>query len=76
MTTSSYTKMFTQLKNKPVKMAKYLKHNTPKQRKYGPGSRRCVYCGRTGAHIKKYGLNLCRQCFRDYAPTLGFKKYS
>ena len=26
--------------------------------------------------IRKYGMHLCRQCFRDMAPELGFKKYS
>ncbi len=26
-------------------------------------------------HVAKYGLNLCRQCFRDIASKIGFKKY-
>ena len=26
--------------------------------------------------IEKYGLNLCRQCFREIAADIGFKKYS
>jgi len=25
--------------------------------------------------IRKYGLYLCRRCFREVAPVLGFKKY-
>jgi small subunit ribosomal protein S14 len=25
--------------------------------------------------VRRYGLRLCRQCFRDTAPELGFKKY-
>ena len=27
------------------------------------------------AHIKSYGLNLCRHCFREIAVEIGFKKY-
>ncbi|MEM1903602.1 MAG: 30S ribosomal protein S14, partial [Pyrobaculum sp.] len=27
------------------------------------------------AVIRKYGINLCRRCFREVAPQLGFKKY-
>lgn len=75
MTTSSHTKMLKQLAGKPGKLAKYKKHNTPKERKHGESIRKCVRCGRTGAHIRSFGLHLCRQCFRDNAPELGFKKY-
>ena len=25
--------------------------------------------------IRRHGLNLCRQCFRDIGPEIGFKKY-
>ncbi len=75
MTTSDYTKLFKQLKAKPVKLAKYKKHNSPKKRKTGKNTKHCERCGRTGAHIDKYGLNLCRQCFRETATELGFKKY-
>jgi len=25
--------------------------------------------------VRKYGLNFCRQCFREVAVGLGFKKY-
>lgn len=24
--------------------------------------------------IRKYGLNMCRRCFRDYSDKIGFKK--
>lgn len=75
MTTRSYRKMFTQLKNKPIKLKKYLKHNAPKKRTTGEILRKCTRCGRTGAHIRKYGINLCRQCFRELAKELGFKKF-
>ena len=35
----------------------------------------CVLCGRKRGLVRRYGLNLCRQCFRDKAIELGFKKY-
>ncbi len=75
MTTRDWKKMFTQLKAKPVKMKKYIKHNSPKERKTGLGRYRCGVCGRYGGHIHKYGLGLCRCCFREIAPKIGFKKY-
>lgn len=76
MTYSDYRKAFTQLKAKPTKLAKYLKHNAPKQRKYGLNTKRCIRCGRPGSHISKYSLHVCRCCFREIATMLGFKKYS
>lgn len=76
MTYSDYRKVFKQLKTKPAKMQKFMKHNTPKKRSCGIGLRRCRRCGRIGAHIQKYGLHLCRQCFREIATKLGFKKYN
>ncbi|MFH1585746.1 MAG: 30S ribosomal protein S14 [archaeon] len=53
-----------------------MKHNKPKDRKIGIAARKCEKCGRFGAHIKSYGLNLCRHCFREIAVEIGFKKYS
>lgn len=76
MTTSDYSKAFKQLKNKPAKMKKYAKHNAPKERSTGVSLRKCERCGRIRGHISKYGLNLCRQCFREIATELGFKKYA
>ena len=76
MTTSNYSKVFKQLKGKPAKLAKYKKHNKPKIRKTGVLNRRCIICGQTHAHIQKYGIHMCRQCFRDYAKKIGFRKYS
>ena len=75
MTTSNYSKAFTQLDYKPVKRTKYLKHNKPNERSCGKALRKCRRCGRNGAHIRKYGLHYCRQCFREVAKKLGFKKY-
>lgn len=76
MTTSDYRKMFKQLKAKPAKLKKFIKHNAPKKRGCGIALRKCRRCGRTRAHIRSYGLGLCRQCFREIAKKIGFKKYS
>jgi small subunit ribosomal protein S14 len=76
MTTSDHTKVLKQISGKPGKMAKYTKYNVPKKRKQGETMHKCRTCGRTGSHISKYGIHLCRHCFRDNALKLGFKKYS
>lgn len=76
MTYSDYKKAFKQLKVKPAKLAKYKKHNAPKKRSVGKVKKRCSRCGRVGAHIDKYGIDLCRQCFREIAVNIGFKKFS
>ncbi len=36
----------------------------------------CERCGRKRGIIRRYGLHLCRQCFREKAEEMGFKKYS
>jgi small subunit ribosomal protein S14 len=46
-----------------------------KPRRFGKGSRWCRRCGQYNALIQKYGLLLCRQCFREVAPKMGFKKF-
>jgi small subunit ribosomal protein S14 len=76
MTASDWRKITKQLKNKPAKMEKFLKHNKPKERTTGIATHKCERCGRFNAHIKSYGLNLCRHCFREIATEIGFKKYS
>jgi small subunit ribosomal protein S14 len=76
MTASDWKKILKQLKNKPAKMEKFIRHNKPKERKFGISTKKCGKCGRFGAHISSYGLHLCRQCFREMAVEIGFKKYS
>ena len=76
MTASDHNKVARQLKGKPVILQKYLKFNRPKVRKSGIALRKCERCGRFGAHLSQYNLNLCRQCFREIAREIGFKKYS
>jgi len=76
MTASDWRKILKQLEGKPAVMNKFIKHCKPKERKIGIAAKKCERCGRFGAHIKSYGLNLCRHCFRETAEELGFKKYS
>ena len=76
MSYSNYKKEFKQLKVRPVKLNKFIKHNAPKERTCGFSLNRCKMCGRIRGHISKYGLHLCRQCFRENATKIGFKKFS
>ncbi|MBD3204607.1 30S ribosomal protein S14 [Candidatus Woesearchaeota archaeon] len=78
MTTSDYKKVLKQIKSKPAKVKKFKKHNLPKERSCGRANAKCGRCGRTGngGHVGKYGLDLCRCCFREVATSLGFKKFS
>ncbi|KAJ4405773.1 40S ribosomal protein S29 [Didymella pomorum] len=43
-------------------------------RTYGKGSRECRVCTHPAGLIRKYGLNICRQCFREKAADIGFVK--
>ena len=76
MTASDWKKIYNQLRNKPAKLQKFIKHCKPKDRKFGIAAKKCQRCGRLGAHLSQYGLNFCRQCFREIAEEIGFKKYS
>jgi small subunit ribosomal protein S14 len=75
LTIKSYKKLLKQIKHKPAKKKRFLKHSKPQERKHGIGKRKCKRCGKFGSHIRRYGLHLCRQCFRDLAREFGFKKY-
>jgi small subunit ribosomal protein S14 len=75
MTASDWKKLLKQIEKKPAKLQRFLKYSKPKERKFGIAAKKCERCGRFGAHISSYGLNLCRQCFREVAAELGFKKY-
>lgn len=76
MTSSNWKKLLKQLKTKPEKYRRFLKHNKPRERKFGVAAQKCSRCERYGAHISSYGLHLCRQCFREIAKEIGFKKFS
>lgn len=43
-------------------------------RKYGKGSRQCRVCAHVAGLIRKYDINMCRQCFREYSKDIGFLK--
>lgn len=45
---------------------------------YGKGSRACRVTGRLGGMglIRKYGINMKRQVFRERAEAMGFVKYN
>ena len=75
MVSKDYSKAYNQLKNKPGKWIKYLKHNKPKDRKYGRSTTKCNFTGNTHGVIRKYGLNICRRYFRFNAKKLGFNKF-
>jgi len=42
---------------------------------HSKGGRKCRVCSNQWGLIRKYGLNVCRQCFREYAKDIGFTKY-
>lgn len=48
-------------------------HTRPKH--FGPGSRKCRVSGNRHGLIRKYGINICRQAFRERARAIGFEKY-
>ena len=43
-------------------------------RTYGKGARGCRVCTHKAGLIRKYGLNICRQCFREKSTDIGFIK--
>ena len=51
MTTSDHKKALVQLKVRPVKVKKYLKHNAPIKRRCGIALYSCRRCGRHGAQV-------------------------
>jgi small subunit ribosomal protein S14 len=75
MTASDWKKVMKQIEKKPAKLNRFMKYNKPKARKFGRSTKACEMCGRIGAHVGNYGINMCRQCFRQQATKLGFKKY-
>lgn len=72
----SYERVRKQIENKPETLARFEKFNKARDRKFGKGTFKCRNCNRHGGIIRKYGLVYCRQCFREEAEKLGFKKYS
>ncbi|AAY79975.1 30S ribosomal protein S14P [Sulfolobus acidocaldarius DSM 639] len=50
------------------------KYKPPAERRFGKGVQLCKRCGSRDSVIQKYGLYLCRQCFREVAYPMGFRK--
>lgn len=71
----TYEKVRKSIENKPVKLARYEKFNKALPRKHGKNVHKCRKCGRKAGLIRKYGLEYCRQCFREEAEKLGFRKF-
>lgn len=44
-------------------------------RRKGRGMRKCKICGTARGLIRSYGLFVCRRCFREVGPEIGFEKY-
>jgi small subunit ribosomal protein S14 len=63
------------LKGKPVKYNRFIKFSSHKIQPHDARSRKCIRCNRPEAHIGIHGLNYCRQCFREVAKDIGFRKY-
>ena len=57
-----------------TKKERFMRHNVPRARKYGRNVTRCPRCHSSWGVVSKYGLNLCRRCFRNVAHELGFRK--
>ncbi|WP_321420460.1 30S ribosomal protein S14 [uncultured Methanomethylovorans sp.] len=45
-------------------------------KQFGRGAHECKRCGRKQGLVSKYGIYLCRHCFREIAHDMGFEKYS
>jgi len=55
---------------------KFLRNNSVKKRSFGKSLKKCKRCGGgNGSTISRYGLNVCRRCFREIAQVIGFTKY-
>jgi small subunit ribosomal protein S14 len=47
-----------------------------RKKKYGRGAGECKMCGRKQGLVRRYHIMFCRQCFREWARKMGFKKMS
>ncbi len=58
-----------------VEVAKKQKSKNDKMKKRSVGVRECKICGTRKGMIRKYGLGICRRCFKERATDLGWEKY-
>ncbi len=75
MSYSSHKKLESQIISKEAKLKRFQKYNVPKKRTTGRKLKVCERCGNPRGHVSKYGLHLCRRCFREIATKIGFEKY-
>jgi ribosomal protein S14 len=75
MTAKDWKKTFNSISHKKAESGRMLKFNKPTEKKFGRGKRICNICGRRKGLIRRYSLNICRQCFRDVARSIGFNKF-
>lgn len=62
-------------RSRPPRMQMVQKSWFSHSRNFGKGSRRCRVCNAHQGLIRRYGLIICRRCFRDHADKIGFFKY-
>ena len=72
---SSTDEILKRIEHKPARAGRFKKFNLAQKRTFGKSAFPCRKCGRTAGVIRKYGLSYCRQCFREEAAKLGFRKY-
>lgn len=72
---SAYDRILKTLKDKPAKSKRFVKFSSHKFQPHDIKLRKCVRCNRLDGHIRVHGLNYCRECFREVATDLGFRKY-
>ncbi len=70
----TYMEILKQIAGKKQKVKRFMKFSAPKKKKFGKGSFACANCGRHDGVIRKYGIMYCRQCFRENAESLGWRK--
>lgn len=46
-----------------------------KKKPYKVQPKTCKRCGTHKGVVSKYGLGICRRCFKDNAEAIGFRKY-
>ena len=51
------------------------KHNQKKVRSPKLKEAHCRVCGGVRGMVRKYGILLCRRCFKDNADKMGFQKF-
>lgn len=71
----TYERAKKQIEGKPLKLQKFEKFNKSKKRNSGRNTHPCRKCGKKRGVIRKYGVLYCRQCFREEAEKMGFRKY-